>query len=685
MLGRMWWLALLLIAAAPLLWARWPQGAPPAHSSANTRPLSPERLIERWWSEPAPATRALGTRSEGGQVASPDASVPASEAPIRVLSVRAGDAARAAILHYQQQGLHLQQQLDAHSGEALGAPRPVPPRITLSRGFAAALGGAAWLLLALPWLRKRQGLRRGISASNPTTASSELWWVVHASQSGQAQRLAEQTVARLHARGCDARLLSIAQVDAPGLSAARRLLLVASTTGEGDPPDTAAAFVRRVMAQTLDLDGLRFGLLALGDRSYRDYCAFGRALDAWLLACSAKPLFERVEVDDGDSKAIAAWLQAVESAAADAPVTEGGVAIAAVSSAAAPAVNDSNVVELRLAQAAPTSEQRESKLWQPWVLHARSCLNPDSASPALCDLELLPASAPLPSWLPGDVAVLQPQNCAESITQWIDARGLDAEAEVRIDGQSVSLWEALRERALENLAGWEPAQKRASVSGQSLTAARVESDPLGWIARLPKLPTREYSIASTAASGRVRLIVRRQNHPDGRPGLGSGTLLDSPLGTRLTLRLRSNSGFRPPSDDQPLILIGAGSGIAGLLGLLQARIERSAGPNWLLFGERHPQQDCVLDAELQAYLDSGALQRLDRSFSRDPAAPAYVQHQLHQHAGCLRDWLGRGAHLRVCGSRRGIGKGVQAALVALLGQCAVDVLVAEGRYRRDVY
>lgn len=736
-LRPLWWLALLALAALPLLWARWPADAAPA-ASTGARPLSVERLIESWRvadastaradTRPAHAGRALDAPStppmgahdrgatgfkaavptpiasnrrprEGGD---PDSGAPTqpsaheAHAPsVRVLYARAGDATRDAEVRFEREGVRLLQRLNPFSGESIGAPEPLPAPTRIPREVMAAFGGCAWILLAAPWLRRRLRPAAGPSANG---RANEAWWVVHASQTGQAQQLAEHTAVRLRALGAEARLLSIAELDAASLHAARRLLLVASTTGQGDAPDTAAAFVRRLMSQTPALPDLRFAVLALGDRSYRDYCAFGRALDVWLQRCAARPLFERIEVDDGDPQAIEAWLQAVESvarralaAAADAVLLEASSRPAHLSVGAGQggtAATPSVLAPLAVAGDSMPGVTRQARSWQRWRLHSRSRLHPHSLSPTLWEIELVPLDA-THSWEPGDVAVLQPLNLPAAVQAWIAARGLDAAEPVDVQGRQMLLGEALRERALDALpmADLPVADGHAHAPDgvQALEVETIERIDLDLLERLPRLPPREYSIASTPASGRLRLIVRRQNHADGRPGLGSGTLLDSPIGSELSLRVRNNPAFRPPPPEAPLILIGAGSGLAGLLGLLDARIEQGLHANWLLFGERDPKLDRVLADELQSHLDAGRLEHLDLCFSRDPHAPAYVQDAVRAQATRLQDWLARGAHLRVCGSRRGMGEGVHACLIELLGEGAVDVLLAEGRYRREVF
>lgn len=197
--------------------------------------------------------------------------------------------------------------------------------------------------------------------------------------------------------------------------------------------------------------------------------------------------------------------------------------------------------------------------------------------------------------------------------------------------------------------------------------------------------SREYSIASLPSDGALELVVRLMTAPDGTPGLGSGLLTQGlAVGGELPLRIRRNSAFHGPDAATPLILIGAGTGIAGLRGHLRAR-EAGDGGCWLMFGERTCAHDAFFDDELQAALASGALTRLDRAYSRDSGDGAYVQALIDRHADAVRDWVSRGAAVYVCGALEGMAPGVHAALERALGADGLIALTDAGRYRRDVY
>lgn len=202
----------------------------------------------------------------------------------------------------------------------------------------------------------------------------------------------------------------------------------------------------------------------------------------------------------------------------------------------------------------------------------------------------------------------------------------------------------------------------------------------------PKRP-RDYSISSVHADGELQLLVRQEQHPDGTLGAASGLLTSTlSIGDTVTLRLRAHRGFRLDGNEaRPLILIGNGTGIAGLRAHLRARAAVGRQDNWLVFGERQAAHDFLYREEIEAWQADGVLKRLDMVFSRDQAERFYVQHRLLQSADALLQWLRDGAAIYVCGSLQGMASGVDAALRQIAGEALISELTASGRYRRDVY
>ena len=202
----------------------------------------------------------------------------------------------------------------------------------------------------------------------------------------------------------------------------------------------------------------------------------------------------------------------------------------------------------------------------------------------------------------------------------------------------------------------------------------------------PQRP-REYSIASIPSDGRVHLLVRQERHADGTLGIASGWLTEQAVpGDGITVRLRAHSNFRLGENaPRPLILIGNGTGLAGLRSHLKARAASGMQRNWLIFGERNAACDFYYRDEIAAWQRLGVLARADIVFSRDQAERVYVQDQLRAQAEHVRAWIADGAAIYVCGSLEGMAGGVESALADIIGTAGVDQLIAQGRYRRDVY
>lgn len=451
--------------------------------------------------------------------------------------------------------------------------------------------------------------------------------LAYASQTGFALGIAMQTAQSLQMAGRPVVLKSLGDVDLASLKSFAEVLFVVSTTGEGDPPDTAISFVRKVMREQARLAGIQYGLLALGDREYKHYCGFGRELDRWLKHQGAQPLFDAVEVDNADEGALRHWQHHLEL------LGDGS------------AVPDWTTPE-----------------YEDWILLERTLLNAGSEGWATYHLALKPLGQAL-SWRAGDIVEVGPRNSRDKVDQAL--RQLDLSVYVRDEVLSDYLKHCLLPADCNSLKGLAPSQL---------------------MQELKPLPHREYSIASIPADGSLQLLLRQMRHADGSLGQGSGWLTEhAAIGERIALRIRSNPGFHPPADDRPMILIGNGTGLAGLRAHLKARIAAGQRRNWLLFGERSRECDFYYREEIEGWHRNGDLSRVDLAFSRDQAERVYVQQRLREAADELRRWIQDGACIYVCGSLQGMAPAVTEALNEILGASQVEQLTEDGRYRRDVY
>lgn len=491
------------------------------------------------------------------------------------------------------------------------------------------------------FLRHRCQQRASTQWREACTEGADCVLVVFASQTGFAAQLARQTATSLDRAGLAVSLTDMAQLDATRLHDVRHVLFIVSTTGEGDAPDHALAFTRQVMRVRTQsgkaYEHLQFGILALGDRSYPHYCAFGHALDAWLRDAGARPMFNVVEVDNGNEDALRRWQHQL-----NALVGHGAI----------------------VGWSAPR--------YATWRLTRRRLMNQGSAGGAAFHLVLSPAAGAKTRWQAGDIAQIALCNTPALVGEWLETMQLDAEVRVKDQERSCELGKALLRRLLPTASAEQAALR--SLSPQALVDC------------LKPLPYREYSIASLPDDGDLELLVRQVVMPDGNVGLGSGWLTTSLAeGETVDIRVRENCNFHPPTADVPLILIGNGTGMAGLRAHLKARVAAGRGENWLLFGERSAQVDFFFQKDIEQWQADGMLQRVDLAFSRDQDKRIYVQDKLRLAADELRRWVDANASIYVCGSRAGMAAGVTDALHSVLGAPLLESMMISGRYRRDVY
>ena len=457
--------------------------------------------------------------------------------------------------------------------------------------------------------------------------------VVYASQTGFAEQLARQTAQSLQLAGLPTRMIGIGDLALDDLRQAGRVLFVVSTTGDGEPPDMAQMFSRKLMQQPASLAGLHYGLLALGDSDYEDFCGFGRQLQRWLQASGAQALFDPVEVDSEDDASLRHWQH-----------------------------------HLAMLGGAPDLPDWQAPKYQRWQLVERRLLNPGSVGEPCFHLAMKPLEGRA-DWQAGDLAEIGPCHAAEAVAAWLAARGLDGRVVVPFGH---------RERLpLATLLARCRLPEPGEVDGL---------DEEGVAAILQQLPHRAYSIASLPRDGTLQLVVRRMRARGGYPGLGSGWLTEhAPIGAEIALRVRNNVNFHAPRDARPLVLIGNGTGLAALRALLKQRIAVGRTRNWLLFGERHRAHDFLHREDIERWIGEGAIERADFAWSRDQGERIHVQQRLREAGDELRRWVDEGAAIYVCGSLDGLAPGVDAALCDVLGAGQVAQLREQGRYRRDVY
>lgn len=486
-----------------------------------------------------------------------------------------------------------------------------------------------WIL----YLKRRKQKKLTLAARQGTTAlpldpNAKPWLITYASQTGVSEQLAWRTATALQEARQPVSVKAVQQLSLAELQQAEQVLFVASTYGTGEAPDLASSFEKKILSAKADLSHLNYAVLALGSQEYPDtYCSFGHRIDQWLQQNGAKQLFKTIEVDNANNEHIQQWTNAL-----------------------------AHVTQFEL------QDMGIDKTFDQWTLSKRELLNPDSLGAPAFNIELVPQHEAV--WQAGDIAEIQPGNSPERIRAFMEKYRIAAGTQVPSLKQSI-------EQALWN---------------RDLTQVDPFDSVDELLQQLPTLATREYSIASIPSQQVLRLVVRQQSDAQGQLGLGSGWLTQhTALNSPIALRIRKNESFHLIADNRPIICIGNGTGIAGLMSLLSVRNRQDYTQNWLIFGERQRAHDFFFEETIQAWLQMGTLKRLDLAFSRDQQEKVYVHHKLREQAEELKLWVAQGAVIYVCGSINGMASDVDQALIEILGESTVDQLRLDGRYRRDVY
>lgn len=491
--------------------------------------------------------------------------------------------------------------------------------------------------------------------------------ILFATESGNAEALAANARKTASKLGFAARALDMADTRPSDIAGAQNVLVIASTWGEGDPPQRAIDFHAALMADNAPrLEGVRYAVLALGDRAYAKFCETGRLFDERFAALGATRVAERIECDLDYEAAAAAWIDGtLDVLQAELGEPEASAVIHV--DFARPAADATAWSRMRPFEAEITERVR---------------LSGSRSTSDTWHVELSLAGAGI-EYEPGDSLGIVPRNDPALVDAVLGAAGLAGNAPLRMKLMDrFDITTLTREPRRE---GWQVIDM--------LEAERRPWSEQELLSALRPLAPRYYSIASSrkAMADEAHLLVsavRYEAHGRARKGVASVDVAERRnTGDRLRVFLKPNMHFRLPGDaDRPIVMIGSGTGVAPFRAFMQERDAIGArGRNWLVFGHRHYTHDFLYQLEWQDLLKRDVLTRLDVAFSRDQPEKHYVQHALWDARRELSAWVQEGAVIYVCGDANAMAKDVHATLQQVLGMDALDGLRREGRYLRDVY
>lgn len=536
--------------------------------------------------------------------------------------------------------------------------------------------------------------------------------LISASQTGNARRIAEQLRDDLLAAKLNVNLVNAVDYKFKQIAQERLLVIVASTQGEGEPAEEAVALHKFLFSKKAPkLPETAFAVFGLGDTSYEHFCQAGKDFDNKLAELGAQRLLERVDADVEYQESAQLWRQQIVAALQ---------ARAPAQSAAAVAVTQSGVVDeitsSPYSKAAPLTAQ----------LSVQQKVTGRNSEKDVRHIEIDLGDSGL-RYQPGDALGVWFDNDPALVEELLALLWLKGDEQVSIDGQNISLSQALRsqleltqnttlivdkyaalsrDEKLIALLADKPALQHYAKNTPIVDMVRQAPSDLNadqLVALLRPLTPRLYSIASSQAEteNEVHITVGVVRYDiDGRPRTGgaSGYLADRlEVDGDIRIFIEHNDNFRLPANPEtPVIMIGPGTGIAPFRAFMQQReADGATGKNWLLFGNPHFTEDFLYQVEWQRYVKDGLLTRIDLAWSRDQAHKIYVQDKLREQGAELWDWIQQGAHIYVCGDANRMAKDVEQVLLDVVGlHGAMDAEQADEylselrlarRYQRDVY
>jgi sulfite reductase (NADPH) flavoprotein alpha-component len=509
--------------------------------------------------------------------------------------------------------------------------------------------------------------------------------ILYGSRTGNGEGLAKKAQLMAEKMGIKSTLKNMVDYRSRDLQTEKNLLIIVSTHGEGVPPFSAAELHEYIYGKRAPkLESVNYAVLALGDSSYFQFCKTGKDFDEQLEKLGGKRIVPILACDLDFEQPAEEWLNtALSSFGGD--TAAGSVGII-----------QSNLTLTSIGPAGETVKFSKKNPFKAPVFE-KIALHGKGSERQTFHIELSADSQGL-EYEPGDSAGVIPVNPAGLINELIEVTALDGAEEVEVNGVKMTLYESLRSvlelskitvdvvkrfqefapnSKLQKIID-KPAKFKDYLYGRDIVdllqefPVKVTAGDL--VKLLRPLQPRSYSISSSpkACPGELHLTVGEVNYENnGRRKQGTCSTFLAKVdieNEQIPIFIEPNQNFRLPKDTStPIVMIGAGTGIAPYRAFVQHReLSENRGKSWLFFGNRNFETEFLYQTEWQNFLKSGALTRMDVAFSRDGSKKKYVQHRLIENSAELYKWLKEGAHFYICGDMNKMAGDVQAALVKIV-------------------
>ncbi len=558
-------------------------------------------------------------------------------------------------------------------------------------------------LLGEDFAIKNEQVERLVDIQKDPESKTEVT-VLYGTHTGNSRLIAESAAELLELKGVSVNLFEMPDYNVRKLKEEKNLLIVVSTHGEGEPPVSAEDFYAFIYGKKAPmLDGLNFGVVALGDSSYINFCKTGNDIYKQLVKLGAKNIHDIIEFDVDFKDHIEAFLPNILNQFSES--TNGSQAL-----------NN----KVNAAVKVDTDQWVEAEVLEKVLLNGRG------SNKSTYHIELDIENKGI-AYEPGDALEVISKNNTVLVDGILNKLGLNPETKIQIQDQGKSLRDALIVNYEITVVAPPVIKKYAELAQNSKLNSLIDdqeklkqylygSDLLDLLNDFPaemsvndlqrilrKLPARLYSISSSyefnpdevhVTVGAVKYHLNDREHQ----GVCSGFLAEEvQVGDELLVRIKKNEGFRLPEDhNAKVIMVGPGTGIAPFRSFLQQRdVVNAKGENWLFFGDQYFVSDFLYQTELLKYRKNGLLKYVSVAFSRDQEEKIYVQHRLRENGAQVYQWIKDGAYFYLCGDMNRMAKDVKKELVNIIAEHG-NISVREAadyfkeikssrRYQEDVY
>jgi sulfite reductase (NADPH) flavoprotein alpha-component len=537
-----------------------------------------------------------------------------------------------------------------------------------------------------------QGQPEVTAAAKPVTNKIT---ITYGTETGNSKRLASDFAAKAKKSGINAKVVSLDQYRLNDIAKENYFLAIVSTHGEGEPPAAAKKFYDYIHQNTLELNRLKYGVLALGDTSYPLFATAGEEVDNRLNKLGGERIvpLQKCDVDyESDAEGWFSQVMHQLTSSANGHVSANGNGAVMVSAPAVP------------------KKSTGKKIYNGTIL-TNINLNDRGSNKETHHVEI---AADDIEYLPGDSLGVIPENPLRIVEPIVELLNIDRQKTFNFRSEDVTAFDLLRKKLNIFYLPERVVSKYAALVGQEIPSTKIalldllkiyplkdnsQFDEL--IEILEPIAPRLYSISSSpeAHSGEVHITVARDKfhvNDEWKCGLCSDYLSQLSVDSNIEFYIHKNNQFRLPADDKDVIMIGPGTGIAPFRSFLAHRDATGAtGRNWLFFGDQHFVTDFLYQTELQNWKETGTLTKINVAFSRDQKEKVYVQHKMLKHGAELYDWINGGASVYVCGAKEPMSADVEDTLMQIVEKFGnktieeavqfIEQLKEDDRYLKDVY